>query len=159
MNIGAIVFLLLLGANSYGQFRPGLGGTREDDPRSARTVLTDNSGNFLSNLFDPSRFSMHQSYTMSFSTFGNASVGLGVFTNTFRYRAADNLFISADVSAVYSPYSSLGQDHAKSLNGIYLSNARLDWKLGEHSNLLIIYNNGTPATSPFGLSSYYPGLW
>jgi hypothetical protein len=159
MRTSVIILFLLIGASSYGQFRPGLGGVRDEDPRSAKTVMTDNSGGFLSGLFDPTRFSMHQTYSMSFSSSGNASVGLGVFTNTFSYRAADNLFISADLSAVYSPYSSLGEQHAKILNGIYLSNARLDWKLGEHTNLLIIYNGGSPTTNPFGMGSYYPGLW
>lgn len=158
MRTVVIILFLFIGVTAYGQFRPGMG-TPEEDPRSAKTAMTDNGGGFLSGLFDPTRFSMHQTYSMSFSTSGNASIGLGVFTNTFSYRASDNLFISADLSAVYSPYSSLGEAHAKSLNGIYLSNARLDWKLGEHTNLLIIYNGGAPNSNPFSMGSYYPGLW
>lgn len=159
MQRSVIILFLLIGVSAYGQFRTGLGGLREDDPRSVKTAMTDNGGGFLSGLFDPTRFSMHQTYSMSFSSSAGASVGLGVFTNTFSYRAADNLFISADLSAVYSPYSSLGEAHAKSLNGIYLSNARLDWKLGDHTNLLIIYNGGAPNSNMFGMDSYYPGLW
>lgn len=158
MRTVVIILFLFIGVSAYGQFRPGIGAP-EEDPRSAKAAMTDNGGGFLSGLFDPTRFSMHHTYSMSFSASGNASIGLGVFTNTFRYRASDNLFISADLSAVYSPYSSLGEAHAKSLNGIYLSNARLDWKLGEHTNLLIIYNGGAPNSNMFGMDSYYPGLW
>ena len=120
MRRSVVILFLLVGVSAYGQFRSGLGGVREEDPRSAKTAMTDNGGGFLSGLFDPTRFSMHQTYTMSFSSSGNTSVGLGVFTNTFSYRAADNLFISADLSAVYSPYSSLGEAHAKISRRIYV---------------------------------------
>lgn len=157
MQKSFFILFLLISSSAFAQFRPGLGGVKEEDPRSARTAMTEGGG-LLSALFDPTRFSMNQTYSMSFSTFGKNSVGLGVFTNTFNYRASDNLFISADVSAVYSPYSSLGESHAKSLNGIYLSNARLDWKLGDNTRLLIMYN-GAPYADPYGMSSYYPGLW
>ena len=91
---------------------------------------------------------------MSFLSGGGQSVGISAFTNTFSYKAADDLFISADVSAVYSPYSSLGSDHAKSLNGIYLSNARLDWKLSESSFLRISYTK-----APYSYSLFDPYHW
>jgi len=111
---------------------------------------------FLSRLFDPARFSMHQSYSMSFISGGGiGSTGISMFTNTFSYRAADNLFVSADVSAVYSPFSSLGSQFSNSLNGIYLSNARLDWKLGDNTFMRVEYVGG-PAGMYGGYSPYNP---
>ena len=97
---------------------------------------------FWSRLIDPSRFSMHQTYSMSFVSSGFGSTGLSMFTNTFSYRASDDLFVSADVSAVYSPFSTFGSSYANSLNGIYLSSARLDWKLGDNTFMRVEYVGG-----------------
>lgn len=134
------------------QFRAG---NADDKPTSTVDAMSGHGDDFFSRFFDPMRFSMHQTYSMSFISGGGQSTGLGVFTNTFSYRAADNLAISADVSAVYSPFSTLGSKFQQSINGIYLSNARLDWKMGENSSMRIEYN-GMPYgsyNSPFG--SYY----
>lgn len=135
-----LLVLTVASANAFAQFRGGMGFPSEEKINTPRETLTSGGESFLSRLLDPQRFSMHQTYSMSFMSGGGASVGIGMFTNTFSYKASDNMFISADVSAVYSPFSSLGADHAKSLNGIYLSNARLDWKLGEHTFLQVSYS-------------------
>ncbi|HWF44600.1 MAG TPA: hypothetical protein VG537_08155 [Candidatus Kapabacteria bacterium] len=108
---------------------------------------------FWSRLFDPSRFSMHQTYSMSFMSSGFGSTGLSMFTNTFSYKASDNLFVSADVSAVYSPFSTFGSAYTNSLNGIYLTNARLDWKLGDNTFMRIEYVGG-PQNSMYGYNPY-----
>jgi hypothetical protein len=141
--------------SSRAQFRPGFG-LPQEKPVDARTAMT-SSTSFLSSLFDPERFSMRQTYSMSFMSGAGYSLGLSALTNTFAFKAADNLFFSADVSAVYSPYSSLGTAHSKSLNGIYLTNARMDWRLGEHTSLHIIYS-----APPAGSFMYDPSpfsLW
>jgi len=82
---------------------------------------------------------------------GGGSTGLSMFTNTFSYRASDDLFISADVSAVYSPFSTFGDAYSKSLNGLYLTNARLDWKMGENTFMRVEYVGG-----PGGYGGYSP---
>ena len=151
-----IVFLIGAANLANAQFRPGSGIASDEKPASTMGAMSSHGDDLFSRLFDPARFNMQQSYTMSFVSGGGQSTGLGIFTNTFAYKAADDLFISADLSAVYSPYSSLGSAYQKSLNGIYLSNARLDWKLGESTFLRVEYNGmpyGSSYFSPFG--SYY----
>ena len=133
------------------QFRKGLGVATEDKSPSTIEAMSSHGDDFFSRIFDPSRFNMHQTYTMSFMSGGGQSTGLGVFTNTFAYKASEDLFISADLSAVYSPYSSLGTAFQKSINGVYLSSARLDWKIGENSFMRIEYNG-----MPYGNSYYSP---
>lgn len=115
-------------------------------------------GDFFSTLLDPARFSMHQTYSMSVMSGSVGNYGLSMFTNTFSYRASDDLFISADVSAVYSPFSSFGSAFQNQMNGIYLTNARLDWKLGESTFMRVEYVGGPPGSgySPFGYNGYNP---
>jgi hypothetical protein len=154
-RIFALVFLLVFAGLANAQFRPGTSGANDDKPTSTIDAMSGHGDDFFSRLFDPNRFTMQQSYTMSFVSGGGQSTGLGVFTNTFAYRAADNLSISADVSAVYSPFSTLGSNFQKSIDGIYLSSAKLDWKLGDNTFVRVSYY-GAPYNSymsPFG--SYY----
>ena len=159
-TLASLAFILILvclsGSVSFAQFR----NAPHTDDASLNTLDAMKGGDsFLSTIFDPARFSMHQSYSMSFISGGGGSTGLSMFTNTFSYRASDNLYISADVSAAYSPFSSFGSAYAKSLNGIYLSNARLDWKLGENTFMRVEYIGGPSgmyggAYSPFGNPFY-----
>jgi len=137
------------------QFRSGSGVNTDEKPASTLEAMSGHGDDFFSRLFDPARFNMHQTYTMSFSSGGGQSTSLGVFTNTFAYKASDDLFISADLSAVYSPYSSLGSAFQKSIDGVYLSSARLDWKLSDHTSMRIEYNGMPYSTSYFSPFGYY----
>ena len=149
-----LISLFLLAALSIGVFSTGAQAQFRHDPEAAQPDLNTadamkGGDSFWSRLFDPERFSMHQTYSMSFVSSGFGSTGLGMFTNTFSYRASDNLFVSADLSAVYSPFSTLGSSYAKSLNGIYLTSARLDWKLSDNTFMRVEYVGG-----PGGMGGY-----
>ena len=152
MFVAAVVILAV--ATSSAQFRPGSNAATEEEPSTTLEAMSGHGENIFSSLFDPMRFSSHQTYSFSFIGGGGGSVGLGMFTNTFAYRAADNLLITADVSAVYSPFSSYGSAFQKSLNGIYLTNASLDWRLGDNTFVRVSYS-GSPFY-PYSSSYYDP---
>src|SRR5258706_15175099 len=139
-------FLAIFACGANAQFRPGSGIANDEKPASTIDAMSGHDDGFFSRLLDPTRFSMHQTYSMSFISGGGQSTGLTMFTNTFAYQASDNLSISADLSAVYSPYSTLGSKFQQDINGIYLSSARLDWKLDDHTFMRIEYN-GMPYNS------------
>src|SRR5579883_2116091 len=151
--IAALVVLTLTSTASFSQFRSDL--SKSEPSLNTVGAMKGDGDSFWSRLFDPQRFSMHQTYSMSFLSGGGGSTSLGMFTNTFSYRASDDLFISADVSAVYSPYSSFGSAFSNSLNGIYLTNARLDWKLGDNTFMRVEYVGGPAAGMYGGYSPYY----
>jgi hypothetical protein len=156
--IGTLLILTVFSTVSVGtasaQFRSD---TQKQDP-PLNTADAMKGGDFFSTLLDPARFSMHQTYSMSMMSSSIGSYGLSMFTNTFSYKASDALFISADVSAVYSPFSSFGSAFQNQMNGIYLTNARLDWKLGENTLMRVEYMGGPPGYgySPFGYNPYNP---
>jgi hypothetical protein len=148
----ASVFLLsLTSLTAFAQFRTDAG---QPEPKLNTLDAMRGGDSFLSSLFDPARWSMHQTYSMSFLSSGAGSTGISALTNTFSYRASDDLFISADVSAVYSPFSTFGDAFSKSLNGIYLSSARMDWKMGENTFMRIEYVGG-PNAGYGGYSPFY----
>ena len=64
-----------------------------------------NSGMSLnaSGLLDPSRFSMHQSFSTSFMTSGKHSVFSNLYSNTINYKMADNLELQLDLAYRYTP--------------------------------------------------------
>jgi len=43
------------------------------------------------------------------------------------YRLMNNLNIQMDVSVLYSPYSTLGEQFQKSISGVYISNAAINY--------------------------------
>lgn len=140
--------LVISASSARAQFRPGA--TSEERPASTLEAMSSHGDDFFSRLFDPSRFSMHQSYSFSYMSSSAGSMGLGMYTNSLGFRASDDLMVSADISAVYSPFSSFGNAFQKSINGIYLSNARLDWKMGENTFLRVEY-----VGVPTGSSAFY----
>ena len=144
--IAALFLLAFASTTSVAQFRSDV---NQAQPPLNTVDAMKGGGDFFSTIFDPARFSMHQSVSMSYVSSPFGSVGLNMFTNTFSYRASDNLFVSADVSAVYSPFSSFGSAFQNQINGIYLTNARLDWKLGDNTFLRVEYDGG-PGAGMYG---------
>jgi hypothetical protein len=147
----AILLLSIASTASFAQFRNDL--TPADPPLNTASAMQ--GGNFFSQLFDPSRFSMHQSFSSTFVSGGGGSLGISMFTNTFAFHPADDLYVSADLSAVYSPYSSFGSAYSNSLNGVYLTNAQIDWKLSDNAFLRVQYLGGPAAGMYGGYNSYY----
>lgn len=131
----------------------------EAEQRASNTLgamTLDEDKSFFSTLFDRANWSTQQQYSFSYSSNGQQSMGLSMFTNRFTFKPSDDLRFSADVSAVYSPFASFGNnalnsDIQKQINGIYLTNARMDWKLGESTFMTIQYNGGpqNQAFDPF----------
>lgn len=150
--ITVFLFLALASTTSNAQFRSDL--TTPQPPLNTADAMK-GGDNFLSGIFDPAHFSMHQSVSMSYVSSGFGSMGLSMFTNTFAYRPSSDLYISADVSAVYSPFSTFGSAFQNQMNGIYLTNAQLDWKLSDNTFLRVEYDGGPGAGMYGGYSPYY----
>ncbi|HSP89036.1 MAG TPA: hypothetical protein VLN45_12945, partial [Ignavibacteriaceae bacterium] len=94
---------------------------------------------------------------MSYSSFGNNGVALGVYTNSMLYNFSDNLNIQTDISFVNSPYSTLGQDFQNNLNGIYLSRAAINYKPWKDVAVSLQYSQ-LPYYSPYSRYSNYNRL-
>ncbi len=121
---------------------------------------------FLTNFFNPNNFQMNHSVNMSYSAFGNNGIALSTYTNSMMYKFSENLNLELDASAVFSPYSSFGEEHQNSINGIYLTRAQLNYKISDKSSITIQYFRPPPGTyynsfynySPFSRSRFPQGF-
>jgi maltoporin len=123
-KIGVLVALVLITSSiSFAQFKDQL----SDQPSVQSSLIRSEDSNFLLGFFNPANFSMRQSVSMSYTTFGNQGIALGMYTNSMSYKISNPLTLSADVSILNSPYSSLGSKFSQGLNGIYLTRADLNY--------------------------------
>lgn len=111
-------------------------------------IIDQSAGNNFLGFINPDNFFMHHSFEMSYSAFANQGVALGMYTNSMMYKFAKNLNMQLDVSVVNSPYSTLGKNFQDNINGIYISNAAINYKPWNNFSVHLQYSN-----LPY--SSYY----
>jgi hypothetical protein len=121
---------------------------------SVKDGMIDESPGFILGIFNSSKFSMHHSYSMSYTSFGKEGIALGVYTNSMQYNFTDNLNVQLDASLVHSPYSSLGRNFQNSINGIYIDRAQLNYHPFDNVTVMLQYRK-LPYSSYFGGYDYY----
>lgn len=139
-KISLIIALIALLSNlSFAQYK--------DIPYETKAKLKSN--NLILGFINPKNFSLSHSINMSYQTMGNANVSLTSYTATLSYKVLDNLKISADVTAQYSPFASLGsnsvlnKEFQNSFNGINLSRVSLDYRPMKNMYIRIDYVNNS----------------
>lgn len=96
-------------------------------------------------------FIMRHSFSMNYTSFAGQGLAVGMYTNSMFYRLMDNLDVQVDVSVTHSPYSTLGEAYQKSLSGIYLSNASINYRPFKDFSVHLQYRN-----MPYGFGYYHP---
>lgn len=102
----------------------------------------------LFGFINPQNFKMSQSYSMSYSSFGGQGLALGVYTNNMSYKFNNQLNVELAASVVNAPYSTLGSQFNKSINGVYINRAAINYKPWKDFSISLQYSN-----LPFG--GYY----
>ncbi|MFA4924828.1 MAG: hypothetical protein WC557_11595 [Ignavibacteriaceae bacterium] len=110
-------------------------------PSIQEGMINNNAPALLLGFINPENFSMSHSYSMSYTTSGSNGLALGVYTNSMRYKFADNFNVQVDASLVHSPYSSFGKNYQNQLSGIYLSSAQLNYQPWKDFNISFQYRN------------------
>ena len=113
-------------------------------------IVTPSSGNLFSFL-NSDDFIMRHSFSMNYSAFAGEGLAVGMYTNSMFYRLMDNLNVQVDVSVTHSPYCTLGEEYQKSLSGIYLSNASINYRPFKDFSVHLQYRN-----MPYGYGYYHP---
>lgn len=135
------IILLLLSSFSFAQFKD-----KDLSPTIMDGITNYSPSGFLSNFLSPNNFKMNHSVNMSYSAFGGNGIALSTYTNSMAFRLSENMNLEVDASLVASPYSSFGEEHQKSINGIYLTRAQLNYKMSENTNLTIQFINPPPGS-------------
>ncbi|GAB4131734.1 MAG: hypothetical protein Fur0015_05480 [Ignavibacteriales bacterium] len=138
------LFSLLIPVLTFAQFK-----SESDKKVNLLSGITNNNpSSFLTSFFNPENFSMKHSVSMSYSSFAGQGIAMGVYTNNMSYKISDKMNVEADISLVNSPYSSLGNNFSKEINGIYLSRAQFNYQPTENFFITLQYNS-LPYYSPF----------
>ncbi|MBZ0200315.1 MAG: hypothetical protein K8H86_10635 [Ignavibacteriaceae bacterium] len=147
------IFLIMIAfftAAGFAQFKdPGFPTSNVKDG-----IITQPSSS-LFGFLNSENFSMHHSYSLSYSSFGSNGLALGVYTNSMNFNFSNNLDVQVDASLVHSPYSSFGNDAQNNINGIYLSRAALNYRPWDDVYISVQYRQLPAYASPYG--SYYGG--
>ncbi len=117
-------------------------------------------------FLNPNRFSMHQSYSVNFSSGSMGASSAGLYLNTLNYKLAAPLTLSADVG-FYSPlYSSSAgsfgsrgiQDPTRGSSMIF-PRLGLEYKPSQNTTFSIQLLNGQDATKAYGYPSPFLNPW
>jgi len=131
------ILIILISSITFAQFKG-----EENKPLNIKnSILSDNPSSSLFSFINPENFSMSQSVGLSYSSFGNNGVALGVYTNHMAYKFNDKLNVQLDASLVNSPYNTLGDSFKKSINGIYLDRAQINYHPSKDFNISLMYSN------------------
>jgi hypothetical protein len=150
-----VIFLLVLflGPVSFAQLKADI-----DKPLDIKSgILNKNpQGSSFFGLFDSANFSMKHNFDLSYSTFGNNYMALGVYTNSMSYSFSKALNVQLDASIINSPANSFGKDFSSQLNGIYITRALLNYKISDNSNIMVEYRMLPMGMgyNAYGFSSY-----
>ena len=89
-------------------------------------------------LFDPSRFTLHTSLSMGYTSGGGPYGGsAGLFTSSLGYRVSGNSMLRVDVGAHMNPAFGGGGTE----KGIFLQGAMFDWKPTHNSLVRVEYRD------------------
>jgi hypothetical protein len=106
---------------------------------------------FLNSLLDPSRFSMSQSYTMSFMRVGNQTLNQGLYLNTMNYRISNPLLAQVRVGFLHQPFGAYGNTGDQ--NGkLFLQRAMLQYRPSDKMSIVFDYQ---AYPTSFGVNPYY----
>jgi hypothetical protein len=118
----------------------------------------------LFGFLNSDNFQMRHSVSMSYMSLGGQSIGISMYTNSMRYKLAENLQARADVSLAFSPFGSLGQQNKNDFSGIFLNRASLDYKPFKDVQISLQYRgypnaymNPYQSGNAFGASSFLFG--
>ncbi|MGD0591750.1 MAG: hypothetical protein ABSA44_13280 [Bacteroidota bacterium] len=133
--IKTVLTLLAVCFMAVGQFKS----QPEASSSITGSMIRQDDGGLLFGWFDPSRFTMRNSYSLSYTTSGGKGFSLGTLTSSLAYQISNPLSVQFDVSLINSPYNNLGGNFTKDISGVYLSGAELNYRPSKNTLLQIQY--------------------
>ncbi len=119
------------------------------------TVGSDGS---VMSLFDPSRFSMNHSFSMSMLSMNSQSIGVASYTNNMNFSLRDNLQLQTYVTFMQPNMISSNTPNPYSNSQLYF-NAAFDYSPTENTHFQVSFGNyplySRYQSSPFQLNRGY----
>lgn len=157
MALSCGVALFLFSSVVVGQFKV----QGESRPNVSESIIKTDDGSLLFGWFDPNRLTMRHSFSLSYQTFSGQGMSLGMYTNSLMYKFSDPLNVQVDITAMHSPFNSLGKQFQNDLSGIFVSRAELNYRPSENMLFQIQYRQ-IPAAywlgSGYRSSNFFGGI-
>jgi len=144
-NILLMIFLVSTTA-SFAQFKDS-----GFETNSVKEGIVSENSNAIFGFLNSDDFIMRHSFSLNYATSGGQGMSLTSYTNSMFYRLMNNLNVQLDVSVMYSPYSTMGEQFQKDISGIYISNAAINYHPWDNFSVHLQYRN-----MPFGYGYYHP---
>ena len=144
-NILFVMFLVSTTA-TFAQFKDS-----GFETNSVKEGIVSENSNALFGFLNSDDFIMRHSFSLNYATSGGQGMSLTSYTNSMFYRLMNNLNVQLDVSVMYSPYSTLGEQFQKDISGIYISNAAINYHPWDNFSVHLQYRS-----MPFGYGYYHP---
>ena len=141
-----LIFVLIAYSGIYAQFKD----TGIEQPSPKEGIVTENS-NAIFGFLNSDDFIMRHSFSLNYTSFAGQGVSLTSYTNSMFYRLMNNLNVQLDVSVMYSPYSTLGDQFQKDISGVYISNAAVNYYPWKDFSVHLQYS-----AMPYGYGFYNP---
>jgi len=121
-----ILFLIVFCFSSvaFSQLKDQIG----EKPSIYEGITNHSAPSLILGFFNPNNFKMSHSYNLSYSSFSNNGLALGVYTNSMFYKFNDKLNVQVDASLMHSPYNTFGKEFSNQINGLYISKAALNYR-------------------------------
>ena len=108
-------------------------------------------------LFDPSKLTMHQSYTFGYFSGGGGSGSMGYYLNSIEYNISNPLKIRVDLGFLHSPSSLLSGKSSLSKSGVFVPGFSMDWRPSQYFNFRLDYHQ-IPSYNNYGPFFYNPAF-
>ncbi len=147
-----LFFIMIVSTTAFAQNRTSAGGFHSP---GITLGMPEKPSGLLDSLFDPSRFQMSQSYTMSVMSFGGRTFNQGHYLNTLSFQVSDPLTVQVGVGFMHQPFG--GPNLGFGLTGneqrdgqFYLQQARIRYEISKSAVITVEYQS-TPGfnSSPF----------
>lgn len=90
--------------------------------------------------FDPAKFHMSHSYSMSYFSMGGKGLTQGLYLNTMSYRFSDPLLLKLQFGFAHQPFNAFGSNVPLMNNGFFVSGAELTYKPMNNMTLHFQFN-------------------
>lgn len=132
----------------------------QQSPTLGEAIRLPGLASSLSNfsLFDPSRFSMHQSYSMSFATSGGQSASMGVYQNSMSFLLSNKLVLNTRFGFYHDPLKlgNMSTTNANMLDNL-IYGADLIYRPKENATFILRFDR-TPHYYSYGYYNPYFGF-
>ena len=126
-NCIVLLLLAVIAIPAFGQLRSDVLMPNIRESITGRTEFA--------SLFDPNRYQMNHSFSMSFLSMGGSPVSIGAYTNSFSFALSPNMILNTQVSLVQPSRGGINNQ------GQVFYNVGLDYKMSENSVFSFKINN------------------